>query len=157
MNLPLASAEPSEERFEFIVGAVAFRPSIAREQTRPALPKGGTDMRHHCGVDGMLLDMLFQLRQEDFDLALDLATRGARLPFTLGRVKQPIQLRQPVTLAVESPILRRKGLATLHHGQQLIQQRMPPFDGSVPAKPPGASSLQTRADPRGQRVACCLP
>ena len=129
MNLPLASAEPSEERFEFIVGAVAFRPSIAREQTRPSLPKGGTDMRHHRGVGALRVvsGMLFQLRQEDFDLALELATRGARLPFTLWRVKQPIQLHQPVTLAVESPILRRKGLATLHHGQQLIQQRMPPF------------------------------
>ena len=127
MNLPLARAETSEERFQFIVGAIAFRPSIAREQTRPSLPKGGTDMRHHCGVDGMMLGMLFQLRQEGFDLALDLATRGVRLPFTLGRVKQPIQLHQPVPLAVESPIRRCKGLATLHHGQQLLQQRMPPF------------------------------
>ena len=127
MNLPLARAETSEERFQFIVGTVAFRPSIAREQTRPSLPKAGTDMRHHCGVGGMMLSMSFQLRQEGFDLALDLATRGARLPFTLWRVKQSIQLHQPVTLAVESPIRRRKGLATLHHGQQLIQQRMPPF------------------------------
>jgi len=127
MNLPLARAETSEERFQFIVGAVAFRPSIAREQTRPPLPKRGADMCHHCGVGGMMLGMLLQLRQEGFDLALDLAARGARLPFTLWRVKQPIQLHQPVTLAVESPILRRKGLATLHHGQQLIQQRMPPF------------------------------
>lgn len=127
MNLPLASAEPSEERFEFIVGAVAFRPSIAREKTRPSLPKGGTEMRHHRGVGGMVSGMLFQLRQEDFDLTLDLATRGARLPCTLWRVKQPIQLHQPVPLAMESPILRRKGLATLHHGQQLLQQRMPPF------------------------------
>ena len=86
-------------------------------------------MRHHRGVGALRVvsGMLFQLRQEDFDLALELATRGARLPFTLWRVKQPIQLHQPVTLAVESPILRRKGLAPLHHGQQLIQQRMPPF------------------------------
>ena len=75
----------------------------------------------------MLAGMLFQLRQEGFDLALDLATRGAGLPFTLWRVKQPIQLHQPVTLAAESPILRRKGLAPLRHGQQVIQQRMPPF------------------------------
>ena len=127
MNLPLARAETSKERFQFIVGAVAFRPSIAREQTRPSLPKGGTDMRHHRGVGGMVSGMLFQLRQQGFDLVLDLATRGARLPFTLGWVKQPIQLHQPVTLAVESLILRRKGLATLHHGQQLLQQRMPPF------------------------------
>ena len=127
MNLPLARAETSEERFQFIVGAVAFRPSIAREQTRPALPKCGTDMCNHCGVAGMMLGMLFQLRQEGFDLVLDLATRGARLPFSLWRVKQAIQLHQPVTLAVEAPILRCKGLAALHHGQQLIQQRMPPF------------------------------
>ena len=126
MNLPLARAKPSEERFEFIVGAVAFRPSIAREQTRPSLPKGGTDM-HHRGVGGMVSGMLFQLRQKGFDLALDLATRGARLPFILWGVKQPIQLHQPVPLAAESPILRRKGLATLHHGQQLLQQWMPPF------------------------------
>ena len=157
LNLPLARAETSKERFQFIVGAVAFRPSIAREKTRPPLPKRGTDMRNHCGVDGMMLDMLFQLRQESFDLALDLATRGARLPFTLGRVKQPIQFHQPVALAAELPILRRKGLATLHHGQQLLQQRMPLFDGSAPAKPPSASSLQTRADPRGQRAVCYLP
>ncbi len=126
MNLPLARAETSEERFQFIVGAVAFRPSIAREQTRPPLPKGGTDMHHHRGVAGMVSGILFQLRQEGFDLALDLATRGARLPF-LWRVEQPIQLHQPVTLAAESPILRCKGLATSHHGQQLIQQRTPPF------------------------------
>ena len=127
MNLPLARAETSEERFQFIVGAVAFRPSIARKKTRPPLPKRGTDMRNHCGVDAMMLGMLFQLCQEGFDLALDLATRRARLPFTLWRVKQPIQFHQPVALAAESPILRRKELATLHHGQQLIQQRMPPF------------------------------
>ncbi len=117
MNLPLACAKTSEERFQFIVGAVAFRPSIAREQTRPSLPKGGTDMRHLRGVGGMVAGILFQLCQEGFDLALDLATRGARLPFTLWRVKQPIQLHQPVTLAAESPILRRKGLVTLHHDQ----------------------------------------
>jgi len=127
MNLPLARAETPEERFQFMVGAVAFRPSIAREQTRPSLPKGGTDMRHHRGVGGIVSGMLFQLRQEGFDLAPDLATRGARLPFTLWRAKQPIQLHQPVPLAVESPILRRKGLAKSHHGQQLIQQRTPPF------------------------------
>jgi len=127
VNLPLARAETPEERFQFMVGAVAFRPSIAREQMRPALPKGGTDMRHHRGVGGMVSGLLFQLRQEGFDLMLDLATRGARLPFTLWWVQQPIQLHQPVPLAVESPILRRKGLATSHHGQQLIQQRMPPF------------------------------
>ena len=75
----------------------------------------------------MVSGILFQLRQEGFDLALDLATRGARLLFTLWRVKQPIQLHQPVALTAEPPILRRKGLAPLHHGQQVIQQRMPPF------------------------------
>jgi len=127
MNLPLARAETSEERFQFIVGAVAFRPAVAREQARPSLPKGGTDMRHHRRVGGMMLGMLFQLCQEGFDLALDLATRGARLPFILWWVKQPIQLHQPVALTAESSILCRKGLAPLHHGQQLLQQRMPPF------------------------------
>jgi len=127
MNLPLARAETPEERFQFIVGAVAFRPSIAREQTWPSLPKGGTDMCNPCGVDGMMVGMLFQLIQEGFDPTLDLATRGARVPCTLWRVKQAIQLHQPVPLAVESPILRHQGLATLHHSQQLIQQRMPPF------------------------------
>ena len=151
MNLPLACAKTSEERFQFIVGAVAFRPSIAREQTRPSLPKGGRDMRHHRGVGGMVSGLLFQLRQEGFDLALDLATRGVRLPFTLGRVKQPIQLHQPVPLAVESPIRRRKGLAPLHHGQQLNQQRMPPFwrlRSSEVAK--RVKSSNTRRPPRAK-------
>jgi hypothetical protein len=41
-------------------------------------------MRHHRGVGGMVLGMLFQLRQEGFDLALDLATRGVRMPFLSG-------------------------------------------------------------------------
>lgn len=127
MNLALARAEASEERFQFIVGAVAFRPSIAREQTWPTLPQGSTEMRHHRGVGGMVLGMLFQLRQEGFDLALDRAMGGTRLPLLFWWVKQAIQLHQPVPLAAESPILRRKGLAPLHHQQQTIQQRMPPF------------------------------
>jgi len=109
MNLPLARAETSEERFQFIVGAVAFWPSIAREQTRPSLPKGGTDMCHHRGVGGMMLGMSFQLRQEGFDLVLDLATRGAAVALhpLVGQATDPIAPTSP--LVVESPIRRRKG------------------------------------------------
>jgi len=37
MNLSLAGAQAPNERFHVVIGAVAVRPGVAREQTRPAL------------------------------------------------------------------------------------------------------------------------
>jgi hypothetical protein len=128
MDLPLPRPQAAEEGLQIIVGAVAFGPGVTGEEARPAVAEGGTDMgNHHRRIFSMALGMLFQLGQKVFDLPLDAARSWARLTFFVGGVKASLQLDQPPALAFELPILSRKSLAVVHHGQQLLQERMAPF------------------------------
>lgn len=127
VNLSLARAQSSEERFEFIVRAVAFRPGIARKESRPALLKGVRDVRNDGSVRGMGLRVLGQLCQKLLDALLDLTSGRAWLPFVVRWIEPPFQFDQPAALALELSIARAERLATLHHGEQLLQARMPPF------------------------------
>jgi len=126
VNLALAGAQATKEGFQIVIGAVAFGPGVAGEEPRPTLPEGDADMGHHLGFVGMVLGVLFQFRQEVLDLTFDATPGWARLK-VFGRIKAPIQFHQPVALALETPILPREGVATLDHGQQLVQERMAPF------------------------------
>jgi hypothetical protein len=127
MNLALACTQATEESFQGVVGTIAFRPSVAREESRPALPEGGTEVGDHPGIFRMALGMLLQLGQEVLDVVLDEASCRARLTRFIGWVEPSIQLDQPIALAAELPVLSREGSASLNHGQQLIQERMAPF------------------------------
>jgi len=151
MDLPLTSPQAAEEGLQIIVGAVAFGPGVTGEEARPAVTEGGADMGNHRRILGMTLGMLLQLDQKVFDLLLD-ATRGwARLTLVVWGVKSSLQLDQPTALAFELPVLSRKPLAVLHHGQQLLQERMAPFfrlrrsEASKRAK-----SSNTRRPPRSK-------
>lgn len=126
MNLALAGAQPTKEGFQIVVGAVTFGPSVAGEEPWPALPESGVDMRDHLGLIGAVSGVRFQLRQKILDLAFDIALRGMGLT-VFGRVEPSLQLDQPVPLALETAILRRKRSAPLDHGQQLSQDGMAPF------------------------------
>ena len=126
VNLALAGAQATKEGFQLIVGPVAFRPSVARKEPGPALPEGGAEMRDHGGFVGMVLGILFQAGQEVLDLTLNVAPRGAWLAI-VKRVKPALHLDQPVPLALEMPLRRRKCAAAANHGQEVIQERMAPF------------------------------
>jgi len=127
LNLTLARAQATEESFQRVVGAVAFRPSVAREEPRPALPEGGTDVADHHRIFGMALGLLFQLGQKVLDLSLDGAPCWARLTSFIGWVESSLQLDQPTALTFELPALSRECVASLDHGQQPIQEPMTPF------------------------------
>lgn len=115
MNLALACAETTKERFQIVVGAIAFRPPITGEEAWPALFEGKTNMGNGLAILGVVLGMLFQVRQEVLDLTLDGAAGRWRLFGVLGRVEAPVQLHQPVPLSFELPILSGKRPTPLHH------------------------------------------
>ena len=134
MDLSLAGAQSSEESLQCVVGAVTLGPSIASEQSRltplagcRSLPKGVAEMSDHRRILRMASGVLFQLSQEFFDAALDCAGRGGWLPVCFGRIEASLQCHQPTPLTLELPIANGEGQAALHHGQQLIQEWMPPF------------------------------
>ena len=94
-------------------------------------------MGNHGSIRRARLGMLLQLRQEGFDLPLDLAPRGARLSFALWRVEQPVQLHQPVALAAQAPIPARTSLAPC--------QRNPKSDSGRPERRMATTGAITNA------------
>ena len=127
MNLSLARPQASEETFEVVVGSPAFGPGITGKESRPTLLERRADVRHHLSIRRARLGVLFQLSQKVFDVPLDLTARGAWLTGLLGRIEPAIQFDQPIALTLETAILRSERAATLDDGQELIQNRMPPF------------------------------
>ena len=127
MNLSLASPQASKETFEVVVGSPPFGPGITGKESRPTVLEGRADVRHHLGIGRARLGVLFQLSQKVFDVPLDLTARGAWLTGLLGRIAPAIQFDQPIALTLETAVLRSERAATLDGGQELIQNRMPPF------------------------------
>jgi hypothetical protein len=150
LNLALTGPQATEEGFQIIVGAVAFGPGVAGKEPRPALPEGRADVADHRGVFRMALYVLFQVRQKFLDLSLNMATGGVGLGVFV-RIKPPLQLDHPPLLTFELPILTGKGLATLHHRQQDLQQRMAPlFRLRRSEASRRAKSSKTRRPPRAK-------
>ena len=84
-------------------------------------------MRHRLRIFRTRLGIVFQLSQKCFDVAFDLSAGGAGLIVLLWRVQSPVQFDQPIPLTFELAILGVEGTATLNDGQELTQNRMPPF------------------------------
>ena len=127
MNLSLARPQASEETFEVVVGSPAFGPGITRKESRPTLLERRADVRHHLSICRARLGVLLQFRQKVFDLLLDLTARGASLTGLLRGIQPAIQFDQPIALTLETAVLSRERAATLDDGQEVIQNRMPPF------------------------------
>ena len=127
MNLALAGTQTTEEGFQVIVSAVTFRPDIAGKEPRPTLPEGGTDMCDHRCFRRVGLGVLFQSRQEFFDLAFDFSARRVRLPFSFRGIEAMFQFDQPLVLTFETPIRLCKRAAPLNHSPQVVQYGMAPF------------------------------
>lgn len=127
LNLTLPSPQSTKKGFQVIIGAVAFRPRIALEESRPALAEGCADLGDHPRVWRAGSCVLLQLGQALFDSALNLLAGRARLILNLWWVETPVQFHQPPPLAFELLIAGDKWLAECDHPQQLIQERVPPF------------------------------
>jgi len=127
LNLTLSGAQPAKEGFQVIIRAVALRPRVALEESCPALAEGRADPCDHPRVSRTALRVLLQLGQKLFDLTLNLLAGRAQLTLDLWRVETPLQFHQPVPLAFELLIAGGKSLVAVGHGQQLIQERVPPF------------------------------
>ncbi len=127
MNLALASPQASEETFDVVVRAPTFGPRIASKEPRSMLLERRADMCHHRRIFGAGLGMVFQLGQEVFDLALDVAASWLWLTRWLWGIQSPVQFDQPIPLTFELAILGLEGAATLDDGQEVLQDRMPPF------------------------------
>ena len=61
LNLTLPGPQPTKEGFQVIIRAVAFRPRIALEESRPALAEGCTDLGDYPRVWRAGLCVLLQL------------------------------------------------------------------------------------------------
>ena len=138
------------------MGAPAFRPSVAGEEVWPTLPERRTEMRHCFRIFGTRLGMLLQFRQKLFDLPLDLSAGGAGLIVLLRRVQSSVQFDPPIPLTFEPAILGHERAAALDDGQELIQNRMPPFYDCVGGRLPNELGLRRPAARPVQKVACCL-
>ena len=127
MHLPLSGPQPPKEGFQLIVGAVALRPGITLEQARPALAEGAADMCDHTRILRTVLCVLLQLGQKLLDLAFDLTAGRGRLPLDFRWVETTLQFHKEAPLTFELSVVGGKRMTERDHGQQLIQEWVPPF------------------------------
>ncbi len=84
-------------------------------------------MRDHGRIGGMVCRVVCQLVQKGTHLLLDVPSRGTGLPAVFRWVQPSFQFDQPSAVPFELPILCGERLTPLRHGDEPLQQRMPPF------------------------------